>query len=298
MVGESDGGGTWLPASVEAAWGLRERPAKGPRPGLSIDRIVASAVAVASAEGLGAVSMGRVAKELGVSTMSLYRYVAAKDELYVLMQEAAVGAPPPPPPPGTGWRQALLEWATAQRAAVRRHPWVLRLPIVGPPATPNSVAWWEQGLAALEETPLDDGERISVIMMIAGFVRHEATTEADLHEAITSSGLGPDEVMSRYIRTLKRLADPERFPSVARVLGSGVMTVAGPPDFDFTFGMARILDGVEALIRAYEEDGAPVADPVAGPVTHPMAGPVADGNGPATEGTGPSAAEGCPERGA
>ncbi|WP_239655680.1 TetR/AcrR family transcriptional regulator, partial [Streptomyces sp. M10] len=80
---------TGLPASVEAAWGLRGRPTKGPRPGIGVERIVDAAVRLAATEGLQAVSMGRVAKELGASTMSLYRYVAAKDELFILMQEAA-----------------------------------------------------------------------------------------------------------------------------------------------------------------------------------------------------------------
>ena len=70
-----------LPASIAAAWGLRERPARGPKPGLSLERIVAAAVAVARAEGVEAVSMSRVARELGSSPMSLYRYVGAKDEL-------------------------------------------------------------------------------------------------------------------------------------------------------------------------------------------------------------------------
>lgn len=93
---------TGLPASVEAAWGLRGRPTKGPRPGIGVERIVDAAVKLAATEGLQAVSMGRVAKELGASTMSLYRYVAAKDELFILMQEAATGLPPedaPPPRP-------------------------------------------------------------------------------------------------------------------------------------------------------------------------------------------------------
>lgn len=109
MLGEGDAvtekngpGGGDLPASLEAAWGLRDRPAKGPKPGLSLERIVAAAVGVAASDGLAAVSMGRVAQELGASTMSLYRYVSAKDELYVLMQEAAVGPRNPCPP----WRPA------------------------------------------------------------------------------------------------------------------------------------------------------------------------------------------------
>ena len=76
-----DQGATGLPASIEAAWGVRTRPSKGPRPALSLERIVAAAVRVAAGDGLQAVSMGRVASDLGVSTMSLYRYVGAKDEL-------------------------------------------------------------------------------------------------------------------------------------------------------------------------------------------------------------------------
>src|ERR1039458_8461205 len=77
--------GTGLPASIEAAWGLRERPHKGPKPTLSLERIVQAAMHIAVTEGLGAVSMSRVATELGGATMSLYRYVAAKDALLALM---------------------------------------------------------------------------------------------------------------------------------------------------------------------------------------------------------------------
>ena len=54
-----------LPASIEAAWGLRERPARGPKPGLSLERIVAAAVDLAASEGIAAVSMSRVARALG-----------------------------------------------------------------------------------------------------------------------------------------------------------------------------------------------------------------------------------------
>ena len=81
--------GTELPASFEAAWGRGVRPSKGPKPGLSLARIVHAAVDVASAEGLAAVSMSRIASELGAAPMSLYRYLAAKDELLALMIDAA-----------------------------------------------------------------------------------------------------------------------------------------------------------------------------------------------------------------
>ena len=92
-----------LPAAVAAAWGVRAHPGKGPKPGLSLERIVAAAVKIASRDGLDAVSMSRVAAELGASTMSLYRYVNAKDELVKLMIDAAWGSPPAPEAePGTG----------------------------------------------------------------------------------------------------------------------------------------------------------------------------------------------------
>ena len=118
-----DHGGAGLPASIEAAWGVRTRPSKGPRPTLSLERIVAAAVRVAAADGLAAVSMSRVAAELGVSTMSLYRYVGSKAELLALMVDVPY-EPPPRPEPGEGWRRgrSLLGSATlAEQEAATGH---------------------------------------------------------------------------------------------------------------------------------------------------------------------------------
>ncbi|MFE5481746.1 TetR/AcrR family transcriptional regulator [Streptomyces sp. NPDC056527] len=246
---KSEGGGGFLPASIEAAWGLRERPSKGPKPGLTLDRIVAAAIGIASAEGLDAVSMGRIAKELGVSPMSLYRYVGAKSELYVLMQDVATGAPPAPLPAGTGWREGIEHWSWAIREVYHRNLWMLRVPLSGPPATPNTVAWWERAMEALEGTGLDEGAKISVIMLVGGFVRNEALMMADLAAVISASGQGPEEVLARYGQTLRRLADPARYPAVARMLDSGVMDEPDEPDYEFRFGLERILDGVALLVE-------------------------------------------------
>lgn len=256
-------GGTGLPPSIEAAWGLRERPTKGRKPGLSLARIVDTAVDVAATEGLPAVSMGRIAKKLGVSPMSLYRYVAAKDELYVLMQEAIIGDPPALPAPGTDWRTAMAEWAWEMRRICYKNLWALRIPVSSPPATPRMVAWWEWGLVALEGTRLDWGEKLSVILMVNGYVRHEATLMADLAAAVEASGRSAEAVLAGYGRTIQKLADPARFPSVAEMLAAGVMDVPDEPegpDHEFVFGLERTLDGIDVLVRERGGDSGVRAD--------------------------------------
>jgi AcrR family transcriptional regulator len=241
--------GTGLPASIEAAWGVRERPNKGPRPALSLDRIVAAAVRVAAADGLAAVSMSRVATELGVSTMSLYRYVAAKDELLALMSDLTYEAPPARRGPGEGWREGLSRWAWTERAVVRRNPWVLRIPISGPPVTPNAIAWLEVGLDCLRDTGLVEGEKLSVILLLTGYVRSQALLEADISAAQAAGATPPDPQMTAsYGRLLARLTDPERFPALHAVIESGVFDEPDDGDYDFTFGLERVLDGIEALI--------------------------------------------------
>ncbi|MFE5126028.1 TetR/AcrR family transcriptional regulator [Streptomyces sp. NPDC056669] len=241
--------GTGLPASIEAAWGLRERPGKGPRPGLTLGRIVDAAVGIASADGLGAVSMSRVAAELGVSTMSLYRYVSAKDELLVLMEDAAYG-PTPPGDPAEDWRAGFTDWAWGLRTALARHPWAVRIPISTPPSTPNSVAWMERGLACLRHTGLSEGEKVSVLMLVSGFVRNEARLTTDLRAANRRTGDSPETSMAAWARLLERVTDAKRFPAVTAALRTGEFGAPGGPDDEFVFGLERILDGVEALVSA------------------------------------------------
>ncbi|MFC0509272.1 TetR/AcrR family transcriptional regulator [Micromonospora costi] len=238
-----------LPPAIEAAWGLRERASKGPRPGLTLAGIVAAGVAVADAEGLAAVSMSRVAKELGAATMALYRYVGAKDELLTLMVDAAYGESPRASGQGPDWRAALRRWAWAERAALHRHPWVVRVPISGPPLTPCQLSWMEDGLRCMDDTGLTAGEKMSVMLLVTGYVRNEVLLSVQIQEASESSGRRPDEIMPEYARRLARLADPVRFPALHAVLASGAIDQDDDPDDEFAFGLDRILDGVEALVH-------------------------------------------------
>ena len=186
--------------------------------------------------------MSRVATELGSSAMSLYRYVAAKDELLALMVDAAFDEPVAPAPADEGWRAGMTRWAWTYHDALRRHPWVLRVPISGPPVTPNQTAWMEDGLRALAGTGLAEGEKLSVILLVSGYVRNEATLSAQL-----AAAAGP--IMPACSRQLTRLADAERFPALHAALASGVFDQDDDPDDEFTFGLERVLDGIEALVR-------------------------------------------------
>ena len=243
-----DESGTGLPASIRTAWGLRGRPGKGPRPALSVERIVEAAIKVADAEGLAAVSMQRVAADLGASTMSLYRYVTAKDELVQLMVDTAYG-PPPDAVPGEGWRPGLSRWAWAELAGLRRHPWVLRVPISGPPITPNEIAWLEQGLRCLRGTPLPEAQKPSVILLLSSYVRSYATLTADISATFLASSASSQQAMSAYGRLLAGLTDPERFPALHAVIDAGVFDAPDNPDDEFVFGLERILDGIAVLIN-------------------------------------------------
>ena len=242
-------GGADLPESIAAAWGVRERSHKGPKPALSLPRIVAAAVRIADAEGLDAVSMGRVAAELGAAPMSLYRHVSAKEELLTLMVDAAWGDAPDPPGPGEGWRSGLSRWAWAMRASAQRHPWAVRIPVSSLPIMPREVAWFEHALACMRETTLTEARKASVIMLLSGYVRNLATTEADIVAAMSASGLSPSEWMAAYPRMLSKLTDPQRFPALAAFIAAGVFEAADEPDDEFVFGLDRILDGIEHLIQ-------------------------------------------------
>jgi AcrR family transcriptional regulator len=241
---------TGLPASIEVAWGVRTRPSKGPRPALSLERIVAAAVRVAATDGLQAVSMSRVAADLGVSTMSLYRYVGAKDELLALMADLTFEAPPAPRGPEESWRDGLARWAWTELATYRRNPWVLRIPISGPPVTPNAIAWLERGLGCLRDTGLGEDEKLSVILLLTGYVRNQGTLQADIAAAQAAGATPPDpEMMGSYGRLLARLTDPERFPALHAVIAAGVFDEPDEADYDFRFGLERVLDGIETLIE-------------------------------------------------
>ena len=241
-----------LPPGLDLLWGRRERGRRGPRPGLSADVIVAAAIALADAEGLEAVSMARVAAELGFTTMSLYRYVASKDELFQLMWNASALGAERLVLDGDGWRARLRAWAVIQREMLDRHPWITRMPMAAPPVAPNSLIFLERGLETLDGTGLADVDKLRVIGLISSYTLSEARMANDAARAAQAqpaSGGGEHAVPWTFDALLRELVDEKTYPRLHRI----AWTPAGPGGEmsereEFLFGIDRILDGVQALI--------------------------------------------------
>jgi AcrR family transcriptional regulator len=224
-----------LPRALEILW--RGAPAVRRSPGLSRERIVAAAIELADADGLGALSMARLAERLGCGTMSLYRHVANKDELVTFMSSAGPG-PPPAPSDRADWRGALSDWAVGLWDLYHRHPWILQTAASGPPADPGQLAWLDAGLAALGSTALAERDKLAAVMAVLHFVRGAAALNMEAADVE-----GPE-----YSALLRRLLDAERFPALAAALEDGVFDRADDDPADFRSGLRQLLDGIAAKI--------------------------------------------------
>ncbi|MBE9938443.1 TetR/AcrR family transcriptional regulator, partial [Cellulosimicrobium cellulans] len=236
-----------LPPRLALAWGVAERPERAPKRELSIERIVDAAIEIADADGLGAVSMAKVAQSLGFTTMSLYRYVTSKDDLLLLMQEAALDVEYPPAHEPADWRAELREWAQFTMAVFASHPWFLDIPVTGAPLTPNNLRGADAGLRALRSTPLDDEEKMSVILLVSGYARNAARLQTDLARAVAAAG-GDEAVQGgAWADALRGLVDEVRFPYLRPLVEAG--TYAGEGDIDDTaWGLERVLDGIAVYV--------------------------------------------------
>lgn len=243
---------TGLPRAVAIAWGMQEVPQRGPSRGLSHERIVEAAMEIADAEGLSAVTMQAVARSLGFTTMSLYRYVSSKDELLQLMQDAALPLARKITLPDT-WQEALRTWAGLLRDAYRSHPWVLELPRGQVSVLmPNSVRAADLGLGALKDLPLDDQEKIGVILVVSQHVAAAAELEQNL------AAEGSVEVSAKGVDMLREVITAARFPHLTPLLESGdyVATVdtteaqtAESVEAEYDLGLDLIISGLEVLAQ-------------------------------------------------
>ncbi|MGC4152761.1 MAG: TetR/AcrR family transcriptional regulator C-terminal domain-containing protein [Propionicimonas sp.] len=238
-----------LPRGIALAWGIAAHPQRGPKREMSVERIVEAAIAIADAEGLGAVSMAAVAARLGYTPMSLYRYVSAKDDLILLMLEEATGLPSDEVRTIANWREGmeLLYHEMLQRYL--QHPWMLDVPINGTATTPSTAAWMDAGLHALAGTGLTPLEKISIVLLVTGHARWAGTVEAGYTRLQRDAGLSDDELAARENALFQLLVTADAYPDLRNAVDSGVFLDQGDP---FGLGLARCLDGIDSYIAAVE----------------------------------------------
>lgn len=221
--------------SGSSIWLRRERAPVGRPAQRSRAEITAAAIGIADREGLEAVSMRRVAAELGTGAASLYRYVETREELLDLMTDAA-GAENSVAPPSGDWLGDLVAVGDQARATLRRHPWLAGLVITRPVIGPNGITLLEHVLAVLAGHPADLGTKMEAFAMLNGM-----TAAFVLHEQAGGSALA-----GRNVAYLRHAATSGEHPRLARLLARARPATADPADPADRFGdvLARVLAGV------------------------------------------------------
>lgn len=233
--------------SLALLWRKPPAPSRGPRPRLTVDQIVRAAIEIADVEGLAGLSMRRIAKRLGVGAMSLYTYVPSKAELFEVMLDEVIGETLPAAKVGADWRARLETVARQEWELVRRHPWVLEVSTVRPPLGPNIMSAYESALAAVDGIGLDEHEMARVVNLVTDYARGAARGAVEWTLAEQRTGVSHDEWWVARYPFLDRYVEGD-FPISGRVANAGV--IYPDPEGDFEFGLQRVLDGVELLIRA------------------------------------------------
>jgi AcrR family transcriptional regulator len=235
--------------TIELLWGVRRRR-RGPRPSLSGEQVVAKAIELADREGLGGLSMRRLADDLGITAMSLYGYVPGKAELLDVMADRAYGEITPRGDPASAWQARLAALAEQHWALLLSHPWLLRIASSRPLLGPNVTALYDAELAAVDGLGLTDINMDLVVSLLDDYVRGAARTAAEAAEAQTRTGMSDEQWWEAYGPLLAEVLDPARYPTAVRVgsVAGAEYGAAHDPARSFRFGLQRILDGIDAFI--------------------------------------------------
>jgi hypothetical protein len=136
---------------------------------------------------------------------------------------------------------AITSVSTCRRPSRIDRPWLLQIPVTGPPAGPNNLAWLDAGLGALAGTSLPAAERIDVVMVLSTYLRGEAWLSLDLAAASTDD---PESYGLDYGGAFAQLLDPDRFPHLTAIVAGGPFGDPGPPDDHHEIGLEIFLDGI------------------------------------------------------
>lgn len=237
-----------------------DRPRRGPKAALTVDQIVDTAIRLADAGGVDAVSMRSLAAELGKTPMALYPYVGGKAELLDLLWDRVLAELPTSHDLSDGWRPAAEAWATERWHHARRHPWLVELSGARPTLGPHETQVQETGAALFIDTGLTPEQVMRAVEAIGTFVIGSARTFIESHTAADVTGQDETEWWLRRSKLLTDLSpDYEtRYPTLSRISRSGTFDLDVPDGeylsesarLSFEFGLARLLDGIEALLAS------------------------------------------------
>ncbi|MFV2099974.1 TetR/AcrR family transcriptional regulator [Micromonospora sp. LOL_024] len=229
---------------------LDDGPRRGPRQGRSLDDLVTTAIDLADAEGLDAVTMRAVAQAVGVAPMTLYTYVPSKAELLDLMLDASYARMPRPDRADQPWHARVAELARSNRDLYAAHPWAAEVATGRPPLGPGLMAKYEYELRAFDGTGLDDVTRNAALTYVLDFVRAAARSATEARSAHQESAWTDEQWWTANAPLLARVLDERRFPTAVRVgaAAGAAQNAAYDPDQAYEFGLARLLDGLAVLI--------------------------------------------------
>ena len=226
----------------------RPEPVRRPPPeALSRERIVRAAIALADAEGLGAVSLRKVGASLEAGPMRLYGYLSTKEELLDLMVDRVYEEMMSAGPLQGEWRAALRTLAHRTRRAAQEHPWFTELLGGRPHQGPNALAHLEASLAALSGPPgfehIDTALR--AVWTVNAYVIGALQSEASEQRAERDSGLNKTQWQRAHWPYLQRMLATGRFPALARAVQDATPPA---PDGVFDQGLDCVLDGLAARL--------------------------------------------------
>ncbi len=223
---------------------------RGPKQGLTVDAVVRVAVELADSDGLEALTMRGIARQLGVTPMTLYTYVPGKAELLDLMRDSVYLEMPRSDRSRAPWRTRVEAVAHENRDLYNRHPWMATMSTARPPLGPGLMTKYEHELAAFDGLGLDDVEMDAALTLLLDFVHSVARATLDTQAAARDSAMSDQQWWAANEPLLTKVFDPARFPLAARVGSAAGTAHQGMynPEHAFGFGLQRILDGLAHLI--------------------------------------------------
>jgi AcrR family transcriptional regulator len=237
-------------------WDAPSRPSRGPKPALSRADVVEAAISIAAKEGLAALTMHAVAKQLGFTTMALYRYFPNKEALIDASVDTAMGLPPQRNDPRLGWRKEVKLWAYAKRQMLCARPWLAELPFVAAPHGPNWLSWHEAFLQTIVDTGLSPEDMMDMLSIVHGYVGGSSDTAISLARS-RSRGISDAQWAQAVSADLRRAINDPRYPMLSSIFSSasgGISAASQLParsgrprtmDESFEFGLERVLDGIQ-----------------------------------------------------